>query len=176
MPWIGSRVQTYGQRGGPAHREIEQPKGGPIYNSQKDPLGIGLMGRAMEQRQGVETAESTSDPFFRGFHNTLPDARWEGLKQALFEAGVDRLRGGNAPGSNQLVGVTAQPHYFKSDQQFVNPRTGQQMWNRDYQGTMFSPGQKSAVTGRTFEEDEAYQNALRNRMTSKSLRGLRGAI
>lgn len=78
--------------------------------------GIGQMQRGMANRQAYDYEASTA-PRATGAPNfinsVLPDARWEGLKQALAERGTDKLRTGaaakwDAPGFFDLQTKTNQ--------------------------------------------------------------------
>ena len=64
------------------------------FDPSTDPLGIGLKQRAAVNQQP-----------YPGF-GPLPDPQWEGFFQAMNEAGVDKIGGGQSPaGSNQLTGT-----------------------------------------------------------------------
>lgn len=111
------------QAGGGVYQGIEQPDSimaGLQRSGQltlpDDPLGVGVQARGMEHRQAYDAAEREKNPY----RNTgpLPDPSWEGFQQALGEAGVTHIRGGNIPGSHQLVGTSTQPDYFTQDATF----------------------------------------------------------
>lgn len=62
--------------------------------------GIGQMLRGMENRRAEDLANAQGS-LARGvgtISTVLPDIRWEGLKQALYEAGVGRARTGARAG------------------------------------------------------------------------------
>lgn len=59
------------------------------------------MARAVANRQAADFAQSTAQRPIGApavINTVLPDARWEGLKQALADAGVGRIRTGARAG------------------------------------------------------------------------------
>ena len=76
------------------------------YLTNPDPLGIGLRSRAADYQRQL-------NPTGLGELGPLRDPMWEGLFQALQEAGVSGVKGGASPeGSNQLRGVPTQPWFL----------------------------------------------------------------
>lgn len=98
------------------------PSFGNVFGD--DPLGIALKDRAQQQRFAYQTGEGWGIPQL----GPLPDPAWQGLFQALSERGVDRLVGGEAPGSNAFVGVEQLPGKYgasESGPQGFAPATGE---------------------------------------------------
>ncbi len=72
-----------------------------IDTENNDPLGLGVKGRARENRLklSLQGLQAIGGP--------LPDPNWEGFLQSLEENNVDQLQGGpSARGSNQLTGFS----------------------------------------------------------------------
>jgi hypothetical protein len=76
-----------------------------MFDSQDDPLGLGLKQRARARRQSLEALNPQAAGYMSG---PLPDENWDAFFQAVDEAAGDKpvgFAGGTAPGSNQLVGI-----------------------------------------------------------------------
>jgi hypothetical protein len=88
-----------------------------------NPLGdnIGLMQRGMANRMISDYADSTQPRVVGApsrLSTVLPDARWEGFKQALYERGVGRL-------TTTATRKQGSPGYF--DQQDATPSYAEQL-------------------------------------------------
>lgn len=95
-----------------------------MFDPSDDPLGIGIQDRAQKRRQSFALNEGWGHPTF----GPLPDPRWEGFSQALGEAGVDELVGGNVPHSNAFVGLKHLPNMNNANEipgGTFSPATGQ---------------------------------------------------
>lgn len=89
--------------------DVNHYQSGPGFNAGVDPAGVAIQNRGMANRAAYDQAEYARDPFGSSM-GPLPDPRWEGLKQAMAESGVSRVRGGASPeGSKQLTGMSVQP-------------------------------------------------------------------
>lgn len=99
----------------------------------------------------------------QGVGGPLHDPMWD----AWFEA-AQETNGGNPVGFSgrtqlgaQLRGVSAQPDYMTT-----NP-TFQGRLNKDYQPTLFAPGQRSAITGLSYEDAQNHVSALKGLKNAK---------
>lgn len=67
-------------------------------NNQEDPLGVGVMQRARQNRMAYDMANPQGSTL-------LVDPQWDAFRQALQERGVTKIAGGASPaGSDQLRG------------------------------------------------------------------------
>lgn len=100
---------------------------------------------------GLQSAAQQQD-FANQYFGSQIAPQWTSTLQAM--AG-HRLRGGPSPtGSTQLTGESVQPDYLTTGATFRGRP------NPAGLGTMFSPGQQSAVTGLTYEQQQALKGLL----------------
>lgn len=86
-----------------------------------DPLGNALMARGLANRRASDYAAATRTRPLGApaiLNTVLPDRRWEGLKQALFDAGVGKLQTG------ARVGMGA-PGFFDTQRSIEDDRVAQ---------------------------------------------------
>lgn len=119
---------------------------------------LGLQKQADDERQSELATNPMSGMDAIG---PLHDPTWDAWFQSLKNQGVGALAGGSAPeGSNQIRGYSTQPDYLTTDRYMMGRP------NPNYQGTMFAPGQQSAIDGTDYNQQRAWVGAMH---------GLRGA-
>lgn len=102
-------IVVNGQRGGGMYQGIQQPTGGAGFDSATDPNGTAIQMRGLQNAMDYNRAETEKNPFH--MPGPLPDPKWEGWKQAMFESGgADHVGVGPSPeGSKQFTGESTQP-------------------------------------------------------------------